>query len=205
MPSPVAEVEHRIPGRTRLRLRDRRRDAGFFIALEAALREAPGVREVRADPRTGGVLLLHPDGEVEPVFDFARERGLFDLAGGPARAVPRRARPAAAAVVVGVKVTPRALSVAAAGFAGLAVYQAARGNVLGNAVENLWHAYRAQVDLRRPWASAGFLAVGLYQAAAGAVLGPATSLLFYALTAWQMAELAGGGRAGRSRDVGPPS
>jgi hypothetical protein len=201
MPSPLAEVEHRIPGRTRLRLRDRRRDAGFFTTLEAALREAPGVREVRADPRTGGVLVLHPDGEADRVFDFARDRGLFELA-RPAGAVPQRPRPAAAIVAA----PPRALSVAAAGFAGLAVYQAARGKVLGNAVESLWHAYGAQTGLRQPWLSAGLLAVGLYQASAGAVLGPATSLLIYALTARHMAEPGrGDGRTGRSRDPGPPS
>ncbi len=44
-PLPLAEVEHRIPGRMRLRVRMRRGDAGFFERT-ASLGRVPGVRGV---------------------------------------------------------------------------------------------------------------------------------------------------------------
>jgi len=73
---------------------------------------------------------------------------------------------------------------AAVGLTGLGLYQAARGQILGAATENLWNAYGAQMLLRKPWLAAGLAGLGIYQLARGRALGSASSLLFYALSAW---------------------
>jgi hypothetical protein len=189
MPLPRALIEHQMPGRLRLRIPSRRGDAAFFAAAEDRLRGAPGLRQVRANPWTGGVLVLHA-GDVEAIAGFARAQELFDLAppGASAPPAPRRRDGATAPMRAGSR--PRPLNVAAGGFAGLALYQTARGQVLGNAVESLWHAYTARAVLGRPWVSLGLAGLGLYQLAAGRALGPATSLALYALSAQGMARRA---------------
>jgi hypothetical protein len=59
--------------------------------------------------------------------------------------------------------------------------QVAQGNVLGSAVENLWHAYGAHRILGRPDIAVVFAALGVYQLLRGQFFGAASSLFFYAL------------------------
>ncbi len=173
-----ATVEHRLPGRTRLRLASGRGDSALFDGIVARLSEAPGVRRVRANPRTGSILVEHK-GEFGDVADFAREHDLFDMAElvaaaaadqWPARPIP--ARPAATAAAI---------------LAALGLVQAGRGQWFGNTAESFWQGYNAYAVLKRPWLTPAFVAIGLVQFARGQVIGPAASLLFYALVAAQMA------------------
>lgn len=167
---PPAEIEHRLPGRMRLRVRARRGDDGFFRQAEAALARVPGVRAVRANPATGGILIEHGSDETALLAE-ARERGLFEAAPPPARAE-----------------APATLDLAALGFAGAGLLQAARGRALGSATENLFNAHSAYFTSNQPRLAAVLLAFGLLQVARGEVLGSAVSLFLYANSLRRTAE-----------------
>jgi hypothetical protein len=187
MPLPSAQVEHAIPGRLRLRIPERRGDPAFFTALEQRFGEAPWLRQVRTNWRTASVLLLH-EGAAEDIAAFAKDAQLFAIEPTPPLA------PRAPSTLAGR--TPHPLWLAAAGFAGLGVYQAARGQIFGNAVESLWHAYALRRTWTRPRLALGLAGLGLYQLLAGRVLGSASSLLIYAANAHSMAR--------RNGAAGPP-
>jgi len=178
---PSAQVEHQLPGRLRLRVSAKRHDPAFFAAVEESLARAPGVLRLRTSPRTGSVVVEHA-GEAASIAAFAREQGLFHVSPAtapPAAALVRRTKRAERS---GLRLRP--LSVAAAGLAGLGAYQAARGQVVGTAVEHLWHAYSARSRLGMPRLAAALLGLGLYRLAVGPVLSSAPTLLFHAVSAW---------------------
>jgi hypothetical protein len=176
---PFAEIEHRIPGRMRLRLRAKRGDSEFFQNLTDRLGLVDGVKAVRANPATASLLLEH-DGADAAVLDAARERHLFETA-PPAKT--RRPTPHSSK-----RRGPAPLDLAAAGLAGAGLVQAARGQIVGSASENLWNAYGLYAATKRPGVSLLLVAFGLFQIARGEVLGSATSLFLYALSARRMAE-----------------
>lgn len=182
MPEPLirATIEHRIPGRVRLRIPDRRGDAGFFNRAVAQLSGWPGIDSVRANPMTGSILVHHA-GESAGWLSQARAEGLFEAI-EPSRAVALRA--ASAGVT---RPLPSPLDVAATGLAAAGALQVARGQVVGSASENLWNAYGLWVATRRPWAPVVLCAFGLFQLARGEALGSATSLFLYAYSARRMA------------------
>jgi hypothetical protein len=178
-PLPIAEIEHRLPGRLRLRLASRRGDAAFFASVAERLARLPGVRSLRANPRTGSILIEH-DGAAEALGELAKEQGLLQIAspappprwsGGEGHRTAR--------------VQP--LSLAAAGLAGLGLYQAARGRLVGSGTGTLWKAYAAYAYLNRPRLAAALAGFGLYRLAKGPALGSAVSLFYYAISAQHMA------------------
>lgn len=177
---PAAEIEHRIPGRMRLRVRARRGDIAFFQNTEAALAELPGVRRVRANAQTAGILVEH-GGDAADVLAAARARRLFTPE------PPRERALAVATARAGARVAAAPLNLAAFGLAGAGLLQLARGQVVGSASENLWNAYGLYAVTRRALPAALLVAFGLFQIARGEVLGSATSLFLYAFSARQMA------------------
>src|SRR5690242_11401218 len=72
---PRARIEHRIPGRLRLRITARRGDLGFFQQAEARLGAAPGVSNVCANAQTGS-LLVEYSGDEAAVLAAAQTDGL---------------------------------------------------------------------------------------------------------------------------------
>lgn len=185
MPLPSAQVEHEIAGRMRLRIPARRGDLAFFASLEHRLGDAAWLRRVRTNWRTGSVLLLY-EGGANDLVAFAKDAQLFAIE--PAPPVARRGTRASE----GPRLHP--LSLAAAGFAGLGIYQAARGHLLGSAAESLWHAYTLRRVWQWPRLAVGLAGLGVYQLLAGRTLGSATSLLIYALNARSMARRNGADR-----------
>ena len=177
---PLAEVEHRIPGRMRLRVRARRGDAGFF-GRTASLGRVPGVRTVQANAQTGSILVEHA-GDEAAVLAAAREQGLFEVASPTQRPASSPANPLA-----GVE-TPAGLNAAALGLAGAGLLQVARGQPVGSATENLFNAHSAYTTTGQPWLAAVLAAFGVVQIARGEVLGSATSLFLYALSIRRRAE-----------------
>lgn len=170
---PAAEVEHRIPGRMRLRVRARRGDAGFFGRMEAGLARVPGVHAVRANPDTSGILVEYA-GDEAAVLAAAREQGLFEV--GP---------PNPLASVE----TPGRLNVAAVGLAGAGLLQVSRGRVIGSASESLFNAHSTYTTTGQPWLAALLVAFAVIQVAnGGEILGSATSLFLYALSIRRRAE-----------------
>ncbi len=179
---PVAEIEHRIPGRIRLRVRARRGDPAFFVRLEAALAAVPGVRNVRANPQTGSVLIEH-GGDEKAVLARARDQGLRTTEPTDKLPALRPAPPPDRG-----KGTPASpLDLAALGLAGAGLMQLVRGEAVGSASENLWNAYGLYAVTRQALPSAFLVAFGLFQVARGEVLGSAVSLFLYAYSARRMA------------------
>lgn len=174
---PLAEIEHRIRGRMRLRLRERRGDAAFFERLSERLGSVEGVRSVRANPDTASLLVEH-EGEDAALLEAARRRHLFEAA---------PAKPRFQACKAPASRAPAPLDLAATGLAAAGLVQLARGRIVGSASENLWNAYGLYQATRQPGISLLLMAFGLFQIARGEVLGSATSLFLYALSARRMA------------------
>jgi hypothetical protein len=84
-----AVVAHALPGRTRIRISDRKHDREFFQRAAATLIEMDGTGPVTINPVSASVLVLHRD-SVEALGAFAREHGLFDLAPQVIEAPPPR-------------------------------------------------------------------------------------------------------------------
>ena len=159
-----AAVVHTMPGRTRLRIAERRNQPDFFTQLAASLRQDPRVRRVSINARAASVLIEH-EGAIEPIV-----AGHLDLNSAATRAQAARASP-------GFPV-----SVNTALWIGLAALQLRRGRVASSAVENIWNAWRAWRHLDMPQLAAALLATGIVQMARGRTLAPAISMLFYAMS-----------------------
>ncbi len=134
MSGPAALPVHRIAGRTRLRIRAQRGDAGYFEHVAEELSTCPGVRSVRVAPRTASVLLEH-EAPLEAIGQFAATRGLFEI-----DATPKEARPLLPRLYAEVQAVDRAMrerterewdleTLAFFGLAAAGAYQIARGHV----------------------------------------------------------------------------
>lgn len=176
---PLAELVHQLPGRLRLRMNGQRGDAAFFADMAKRVAALAGVHAVRANSRTGSLLIGY-NGTADALVRSASEQGVLRIA-APAP------KPVRVAVRSRRLVAVQPLSVAAAGLTGLGLYQAARGRLLSSATEHFWHAYSAYAQMNRKPIAATLGALGLYQLARGRILGSAASLVFYALSARNMA------------------
>lgn len=194
--TPIATIQHQIPGRLRLRIPARRGDVSFFHHIVQALSKLPSIAELSAIPLTGSIIIRH-SGSAQAIAAAATEQGLFEI--GPeepkkAPAPSSRRRPDA-----GLRGT------AATGLSGLALFQVARGRLTGNAAENFWNAYGAQRILGRPEIAAGFVLLGIAQVLRGQLLGSASSLFFYSLITRQLASIDRGATASSESGVPLPS
>lgn len=119
---------HAMPGRMRLKLAG---PPGQFFVLAAAgakLKKLPQVRSVDLRPRTGSIVVVH-DGPVEALAPAMTEAGLALL------------RPAAPDRMPAIPSLPIPAGTAAAvAFAGLALYQIAKGRVMPPAITLAWYA-----------------------------------------------------------------
>ena len=192
--TPIATIQHQMPGRLRLRIPARRGDVSFFHRVVQALSKVPGIEELDAIPLTGSIIIRH-SGSAQAVAAAATEQGLFEVAlEDPNRASSTAQRPHSGA-----------LDTAATSLNGLALLQIARGQVTGNAAENFWNAYGAQRILDRPGLAAGFVLLGIVQVLRGQLLGSASSLLFYSLITQQLASVDAGATASNDSGVTPTS
>lgn len=190
--TPIATIQHQIPGRLRLRIPARRGDVSFFHHIVQVLSKLPSIAELSAIPLTGSIIIRH-SGPAQAITAAATEQGLFEI--GPeepkkAPAPSSRRRPHA-----GLRGT------AATGLSGLALFQVARGRLTGNAAENFWNAYGAQRILGRPEIAAGFVLLGIAQVLRGQLLGSASSLFFYSLITRQLASIDRGATASNESGV----
>jgi hypothetical protein len=140
---PAAQVAHRLPGRLRIRVPDRRGDRDWAAAAVAGLAACPGVRAVRARALTGS-LVIDYDGDVADVARFAARHGLFVLAS------PEAGEPT---LLDQLNLQTMQLNAAMQRFAGggadlwlslsfvcftLALVQVQRGNLMGPATSLAW-------------------------------------------------------------------
>jgi hypothetical protein len=192
--APVSIVEHRLPGRARLRIPSKRGDVAWFASAVRQLARHPEIDELSANPRTGSLFIRH-QASVDLLKLLATESSLIEIASSPERVRPSPVETEALAP------TPEFLDMTSVSLLGLAAYQAFRGRVAGTALEHFWSAYGSAWILRNPTLAAGFAGLGLYQLMRGQLIGPAASLFYYSLTARYFTR--GGGRDGPSQDTHP--
>lgn len=144
----AAHLQHRVPGRMRLRIPQRRGDVAYFTQLARELSQVAGVLRVECNPRTTSVLVLHEDDAAEVLLEHARERQLFEL--GDAQARPATLVQHAGA---GLRLLDERLqlatrgdidikSVILGGFVTMGIVQLYRGHIVGPAVTLFWYAYQ---------------------------------------------------------------
>ena len=124
---PVAEIVHSMPGRSRLRIADRRGDSAFFASVATTLSSMAGVGKVEVTPLTGSVLIQH-GGPIAHIGIAARDAGLFTVGEAP----PVTAEAPA------IEFDPKLLMVA--GLIGAALWQISRERVFPPAITLLWYA-----------------------------------------------------------------
>ncbi len=173
---PAAYVQHELPHRIRFRIPAKRGDLPFFQTAMQVLRACSEVTASSANPRTASILVRH-SGDTEAIASFVARHDLFEIR--RKLAAPRRSRSAESSASRGFEPG----SMASLGFSILAVYQAVRGRLAGNAVECVWASYQIRHVLSNRWLSAAYLGIGLYRMVTGPVLGSAATLAFYAASA----------------------
>lgn len=124
---PIAQIVHSMPGRSRLRIADRRGDDAFFASLATALSTIAGVYKVDATPLTGSVLIQH-GGPLARIGAAARDAGLFAVGKAPE----------ASGEAPAMDFDPKLLLVL--GFVGAALWQMSRERIFPPAITLLWYA-----------------------------------------------------------------
>lgn len=75
---PKASLAHKIPNRVRLYVVSKKGADDYFRGVRETLEQDESVVEVKADARTGSILVFHED-EIESVLERAVRKGLFEL------------------------------------------------------------------------------------------------------------------------------
>ena len=179
--SAMGIVEHKLPGRVRVRIPSKRGDPAFFEAVLTKVKSHPNVRHVRANSYTGSVVIHHA-GSADDILALAIE--LFELDDGDEKVKELQA----VAERSGLRLS-EILDATAAATAGFGAYQLVRRRGLGTASENFWAAFGSYRVLNSPPLAAAFAGLGIIQLLRGELLGSATSLLYYSLLAHHMADL----------------
>ena len=157
---PTAAMVHRLPGRIRLQIPNRRGDLAYFDMLALELAMLDQVRGVSVNPATASVLLRYEE-PLDRMIETARTQGLFTLADLALRLEPieQRLRQTFASADVTVREATAGeldlVGAAALGMLGLAALQALRGQLLGPAFNLAWYAGTLLL-LRPSMAALGF-------------------------------------------------
>lgn len=120
---PAAELVHSAPGRVRLRVAERKGDDEWFGETRRAIAGFPGIVRVIGNPATGSFLLRGKDLALRRIPEVAEERGWFAVASPGSRGPAGNALASLAPI-----------------FLGLAVIQAARGQIMVPAISLAWYA-----------------------------------------------------------------
>jgi hypothetical protein len=171
---PVASIEHHLPGRVRLRVPSKRGDVSFFDKVVRELSKHPSLRELTASPLTGCITLHYCD-PLQLMTAAAAEQQLFEIGGSEPQDQKNKEQAS------GLREASGVTGATVAGLSGLGLFQVARGNVLGSAIEDLWYAFAAQRIFDRPEIALVFAGLAVYQVLRGQIFGAASSLFFYAL------------------------
>ena len=145
-----ARVRHLLPGRVRLKVPARHRDAAFFDDAARRLAQCAGVTEVRANPLTGSLLVFHTT-TLQAINAYASQHGLFFLRALAAAtadvsddtAPPRRRGRAAGAPRIAIEQADRRALALSASLAGLGTLQTMRGELMAPAATLFWYAFDA--------------------------------------------------------------
>ena len=144
---PRAYIVHQLRSRVRLRITDRRNDGAYFEAVRRELDLLPGIDEIRINPVTGTILLVHPEQPVQQVLDRVQRLELFEFTD---EAEPHES--VLAPVTNAMAMIDKALfdtsegrvdlrAVAYIGMMGFTLLQLRRGQILGPAIPFLFQAF----------------------------------------------------------------
>ncbi len=143
--TPTAYVVHRVGGRVRLRIREKREDFDYFDAVRERLGALSDLAEVQVNEGTGSIILTHPQVSYGELRAALTRVDLFEVAEGP-----EPGQHALAPLLSGIGRVDQAISRATSGNTDLrallflcvlatAVYQALRGNILSPAWTLVWN------------------------------------------------------------------
>jgi len=148
--APLAREVHALPGRTRLRIDEKRGDAAYFLTVEKALSDYPGILAVETNSRTASVLIHHAENDPTP-WQRAEEQDLFHVRENEAEkskfALPtsatatpaRKARRPKSEAARTNRANWRPLIFLA--WVGMGIAQAIEGNIAIPAAAAFWYAY----------------------------------------------------------------
>ncbi|MFO8153330.1 HMA2 domain-containing protein [Thioalkalivibrio sp.] len=145
----TAYLVHQAPGRLRLRVPGMRGEIPFFHDMVARISPLEDIEAVRANPDTGGVLILHRRDTQQAVLDrVASVVNLTEEQYAPPSAFSRAASGLGKLDEVIARETKGGSSLSSVIFlvlVGLALAQIARGQVMAPATSLIWYA----LDLTR--------------------------------------------------------
>jgi hypothetical protein len=148
--APLAREVHALPGRTRLRIDEKRGDETYFTTVESASRDYPGISSVETNSRTASVLVHHTENDPSP-WQRAEDQGLFRVTEKEAEmrkmaaaisATPNLARKARAPKPKAARTSrAKARPLLVLAWVGLGIAQAIEGNIAIPAAAAFWYAY----------------------------------------------------------------
>jgi hypothetical protein len=152
---PSAFIKHQLPGRVRLKIPQKRGDVNYFNRLEELFSDFLGINELKLNPSTASILISHENAvPFQDIAEFAKTKNLFNLveeAEDHDETVPNLYIKALAlagfdrfdkALLDYSKGRLDARSFVFLSLIGLAIHQAARGNVLAPASTFLVYAFQ---------------------------------------------------------------
>ena len=142
----VARIVHELRGRTRLRIKGVVEDAQYFEAVRVFLLSSSGVDDVRVNPLTGSVLVLHKGVTNEELRTRLGNVDLFEFSSQPEPQLSSLEH-----IRIGASALNRMVSQMTSGrgdlrtvafvvIVSLAIRQIVRGQVLSPASALLWNA-----------------------------------------------------------------
>lgn len=142
---PEAIIKHQIPGRTRLKISEKRGDQEYFSWLQQRLAECSQINQFSANPLTGSLLIIH-EGGIGDIEELARKHGWFSVANGAILPVSVQDK-----VLEQLNFADAALFTTTKGkydlrgsifivLMLLTIYQALQGKILAPASTLFWHA-----------------------------------------------------------------
>lgn len=146
-----AVIAHRLPGRVRLVIRERRGDADYFSDLSDRLGRYPNVRHTRVNPTTGSVALQFV-GSLEDMLRRADQEDLFLIVEGTKADRHPRARGRSATAPVNL-VSGREINrmfMLGSALVVVGVVQVLRGELFPPALSVFWTAAAAFRLAERP-------------------------------------------------------
>ncbi len=75
--APRAQIVHRLPGRLRLKISEKRRDTAWFGEITPRLEKLAGVQQVEISPLSGSVLIRYEPHE--PLEQRLRRSGILEI------------------------------------------------------------------------------------------------------------------------------
>ena len=153
-----AYIVHQLPGRVRLRIKEKRQDEAYFDEIRRQLQPVDGIEHVRVNCNTGTIIVRHPEKPYAELETEFRRLQLFEIAEGSEPETP-----ALKPLISGISKIDRLINEESAGIANLrtlvvvaavllAIRQFRRGELLGPALPLLWNALEL-VGRFNGWAS----------------------------------------------------